>query len=355
MTSCGTQEEQAPVENPLDKFALKLDTDILFFNGKIQKTDTELAIVHFMKRKRRDRVLLVLVTYGGEPGAAYKMARCLQECYKQFSIFIPGPCKSAGTLIAVGANQVVMGDFGELGPLDIQMAKRDELGEMQSALVLQSSVDFLMAKAFGAWEQFMLDIVRRGGQHITFRMATKLAVELTTGLFDPIMAQIDPAALAESSRAAAITWDYGTRLLNYSQNITVENLLRLATAYPDHGFVVDRQEAMELFTKTRSPSPEELTLEQELGAYAREVQEGSEKTPMWMFATGGEEKGEDIGNVEQVPSTEERAEGTQNTVSKGHAASSPESELGNIPETGRDAPADPTKTPETDEEGLSIA
>jgi ClpP class serine protease len=50
---------------------------------------------------------------------------------------VSGYCKSAGTLIALGANELAFGEHGELGPLDVQIAKRDEvLGLVQFEVVM---------------------------------------------------------------------------------------------------------------------------------------------------------------------------------------------------------------------------
>ncbi|MGS0536682.1 hypothetical protein [Pseudoalteromonas sp. SaAl2] len=63
-------------------------------------------------------------TFGGDPHAGYKMARLLQYEYKHLTVAIPEMCKSAGTLIAIAANEIIYGPLGELGPLDIQTRKK---------------------------------------------------------------------------------------------------------------------------------------------------------------------------------------------------------------------------------------
>jgi ClpP class serine protease len=96
-----------------------------------------------MDRKRRKNAILILVTEGGDPDAAYRIARCFQEHYELFTCIVPGYCKSAGTLITIGAHELVMTDGGELGPLDIQMSKKDELWESQSGLTVAAALNAL--------------------------------------------------------------------------------------------------------------------------------------------------------------------------------------------------------------------
>src|SRR5688572_2732231 len=87
--------------------------DVFLYNGEIQHR-------HFRKMARlcrdgghRDTVMLILVTPGGDPNAAYRMARCLQSEYDRFQLFVSGYCKSAGTLVSVGAHELIFSDDGE--------------------------------------------------------------------------------------------------------------------------------------------------------------------------------------------------------------------------------------------------
>jgi ClpP class serine protease len=114
-----------------------VDTDIVLFNSGIERVRDRHAIKVLTERKKRKNVLLLLVTEGGDPDAAYRIARCLQDRYKKFSVLVAGYCKSAGTLLALGANELIFSENGELGPLDVQMEKKDELWEQESGLTVQ--------------------------------------------------------------------------------------------------------------------------------------------------------------------------------------------------------------------------
>ena len=90
---------------------------------------------------------MILFTEGGDADAAYKISRLLQQWYGQFTCFLPGYCKSAGTIVLMGANEIVINDDGEMGPVDIQMAKKDELAEYQSGLTVLTALTALHDKA----------------------------------------------------------------------------------------------------------------------------------------------------------------------------------------------------------------
>ncbi|MGB8097085.1 MAG: hypothetical protein WCF17_08015, partial [Terracidiphilus sp.] len=168
--------------------------------------------------------MLILVTEGGDPDAAYRIARCFQSCYEKFTCVVSGYCKSAGTLITTGANELVVTDAGELGPLDIQMSKKDELWESQSGLTVMAALDALKEKAFSTFEHSFLEIKKRSLNTVTFKTAAEIAVKLSAGLFDPIFQQVDPMHVGEASRAQAIAKHYSMRLAYYGKNISDSSL-----------------------------------------------------------------------------------------------------------------------------------
>ena len=82
-------------------------------------------------------------------------------------------------------------------------------------------------------------------------MAADIATNLTVGLMAPMYGQIDPMRLAEIERSLRISGDYGERLAD--SNLKPRALQRLLGDYPSHGFVIDREEAMDLFKTVSEP------------------------------------------------------------------------------------------------------
>ncbi len=63
-----------------------------------------------------------MVTPGGDGTAAEKILDlCRKYCTKSFRVVVPLYAKSAGTLIALGADEILMGETSELGPIDAQV------------------------------------------------------------------------------------------------------------------------------------------------------------------------------------------------------------------------------------------
>jgi len=67
---------------------------------------------------KSENLNLFLVTRGGNTLAPTRLVSLLREYCKRLTVIVPFMAHSAGTLIALGADQIVMGRMGELGPVD---------------------------------------------------------------------------------------------------------------------------------------------------------------------------------------------------------------------------------------------
>jgi hypothetical protein len=246
----------------------QLDADIILYNGAIFRDGADSLVKACISRRRRSNVVLILVTQGGDADSAYRIARCLQNGYGHFTLYVSGYCKSAGTLIATGAHELVMSEYGELGPLDVQMSKRDELWESQSGLAVQDTLTTLEHHALETFVHVLLSLKQGSGGAVSLKMATEIATSMTSGLFAPIYGQIDPLHVGEAGRAMNIASQYGGRLFASGKNIGDEALSHIISGYPSHEFVIDREEASGLFYSVRAPTQEERLLVETLGPNA---------------------------------------------------------------------------------------
>jgi Serine dehydrogenase proteinase len=269
--------------------AQRLDCDIAIINSDIERGVDNAFIVKVRKYHQAKNLLLFIITPGGDADAAYRIARCAQDNYERVTVFVSGYCKSAGTLCVLGANEIVMSDQGELGPLDVQLYKRDELGEMHSGLVIGEALQTLQQQAFSMFEHYFLAIKRRSAGTVTFKTATETAAKMVTGLFQPIYSQIDPSLIGDIGRSMTIAKDYGQRLHIKSQNFTSETLRMLVESYPAHGFVIDRREAGELFRHVRAPDEDEARLARLLAPISRFPQD-DEKIVEFLYPNAELEK-----------------------------------------------------------------
>lgn len=244
------------------------DCDVLLLNGPVlPPVDHEVAQL-CKARQRRRNLLFLLVTTGGDADAAYRLATTLQHHYAKITCCVTGYCKSAGTLVAIGAHSLVMSDCGELGPVDVQLYKEDEIAERRSGLTVLSALKTLHEQSFNAFEHFMLSIKFRSGGSITTRTATEVAANLTGRLMEPIYGHIDAMHVGEAGRSLRIAHKYGELLDSKARNLRRGTLDRLTNDYPVHTFVIDRHQAEELFNNVREPSADETALAAKLGRWA---------------------------------------------------------------------------------------
>jgi hypothetical protein len=262
-----TTVSEAATKSIADKVASNLSADVFFLTGEITRAKAEKLERALKKRFKRENVLLVLVTQGGDPDAAFRIGRAFQNCYKKVSTLIPGWCKSAGTLITLAGSTIYLGDLAELGPLDIQLAKQDELDEAASGLLIDATMRTLESTTSRMFINFLKSIRKDTG--VTTKMAAELSAKMAVGLMGPIFSQIEPMKVGENARAMNITRLYGIRLVAISKGLAdMSSLDFLVNSYPDHGFVIDRREAALIYKDVQEPDPAMEEFIESLGSKA---------------------------------------------------------------------------------------
>lgn len=132
-----------PLQDCIKDISDQHQADLLLYSADIDEENADKLIEAVRKKSsRRSNVVLILASYGGDPDAAYRITRFLKQAYNKFTLFVFGYCKSAGTLIALGADEIVMSDFAELGPLDVQVLRENDF-RRSSGLDLQQALSVL--------------------------------------------------------------------------------------------------------------------------------------------------------------------------------------------------------------------
>lgn len=252
--------EEAALDPPLsvmlNHLENTLDADIFSYVGDISSRGFGLLVEAIFKHKENDNVLLILTTNGGSGNSAYQIARFLQKIYKRFYLYTPSYCKSAGTMVALGAHHLFMDPFSELGPLDVQLLKPNELGERKSGLLTRSAFEGLAEASFDLFEQLMLKTIRKGGGLVSFRVAAELSASMTGSIMANVYGKIDPEVVGSDRRDLDVALHYGLRLISHSENADPSTVLHLVNHYPAHDFIIDDSEARSLFENvTYPPSP----------------------------------------------------------------------------------------------------
>ena len=228
----------------------ELSASVFLYSGRIDRSGFGSLLAEMQpsdERSARPNTLMLLATVGGGADAAYRIARMMQMTSQTFVLCIPHICKSAGTLIALGANRLMMSAISEIGPLDVQLRQRDEIGEVRSGLVVRTALKGLAEETFNVFEHAMLAIKSRSYQTVTFEVSARIARDLAAQVMAPIYAQVDPHSLGNDLRDLNIATAYGERLSEFGGNVRDGTIQRLVEDYPSHDFIIDKAETEALF------------------------------------------------------------------------------------------------------------
>lgn len=118
------------------------------------------------------KIDLFLYSRGGSVDVPWPLVTMIREFCKEFNVLIPFRAFSAATLIALGADHIVMGKLGELGPIDPLISKPQQ-GE-QSVAIQQMSVEDVMA-----FISFLKERAGLGDQAALANMVSILVDKLT--------------------------------------------------------------------------------------------------------------------------------------------------------------------------------
>ncbi len=194
---------------------------------------------------RGEQVAILLHSPGGDANTAYRIAKLLMRHCGGYHVIIPSWAKSAATLFSLGAERILFDECAELGPLDVQVADA-ERERFISALEVVQSLDRLNSEAMQIVDTMMTLLLRRSGKRIDSLLPSilKYAADITR----PIFEKIDTVAFTFHARLLKIGEDYAKLLLKnkYDEDDAEKIALSLTRKYPDHGFVIDWDEATEI-------------------------------------------------------------------------------------------------------------
>src|SRR5690554_6862741 len=226
--------------SPYQNLSREDSVDLLLYMGVITRNGYN-NVTELLKDQRstKDHIYVFIATHGGDPSAGYRIARALKHHYNKVTIVIPTFCKSAGTLMAIGCDELLIDDSGELGPLDIQLKKTDELFGTSSGLDITQALNYLNRQTNEILDS---NLVRLNGKYsISTKTSAEIATRLAASVLEANYARIDPIRVGEINRALNIAFQYGKRL-NEASTLLLNNeepLMQLLMDYPDHGFVID--------------------------------------------------------------------------------------------------------------------
>ena len=204
--------------------------------GRMSKDAIPDFLDQLIKLPKRTKSLdLLLVSEGGEPTSAWQIVSLIRERVEHLSVLVPQSAYSAATLIALGADEIVMHPHGNLGPIDPQMTAPLPGGGSQGYTQVQFGSEDMTAFLDYAREE--LGITDQA--HIT-------------EIFQSFSKDLGPIAIGAAVRSAELSLSMGEKLLklhmkNDSETSNAKQISeRLNKDFLHHGYPVSRSEAKQI-------------------------------------------------------------------------------------------------------------
>jgi hypothetical protein len=213
---------------------------------------------------------VVLDTYGGSLDSAFKTVLFLFRFAERIRVFVPRRAKSAGTLIAIGAHELKMSPFAELGPLDTQIVDPRSPTELVSALDCYQSVDYVRAFGLTTLRRALVALAKEMQTGIPLSELINTAEHLSTGSITSMLAQVKALDFGGWGRTLKIGELYAKSLLSrvgYAPDEAGRIAYQLVYGYTHHPFPIDLDEAVRVGLRPQRMDEQEYAVATELLTY----------------------------------------------------------------------------------------
>lgn len=249
---------------------------------------------------------------GGSPDDAYRIIRTLRQNFEKVNIIIPFWAKSAATLLSLGGNEIIMDDFGEFGPLDVQIAKRREDSpdfDRESALIDEKSLEIIEDHSKISFIKTYLLLHNSNNVLIKKTELSKQIFDYLSSFYRPLLDKIDPYKLGDKKRKLDIGKKYADKILSqYNKSLDEENrrvlVDYLVNECPDHGYVIDFDEISKYLSNVRKTTDVSLDYKDKIGKLTDLFMDFSEDIMFVDFVK--EEQKEVVKKTEEIKNEENR-------------------------------------------------
>jgi hypothetical protein len=189
---------------------------------------------HLNRMGSQERIALFLYTPGGDMIAGWGLVNLLRQYCQKFVVLVPFRALSCGTLVALGADQLIIGKHGLLSPVDpsVNSPFNPTVQAGAQAQLLPVSVEDMIG---------FFDLAKN--------QANLKSEESMTQVLKILADKVHPLALGAVYRAREQSSSLAERLL--SRHMTDEShvrkiVKRLTEELPTHSYLIGRSEAEEI-------------------------------------------------------------------------------------------------------------
>lgn len=256
---------------------------MLILNLKEVRKGFLINVENALHCKKFEVLDVILQTPGGDIDAAFFISKLIRNCCKELNIIVPLFAKSAGTLICLTGDKILMTDVSELGPLDTQIRESTDGDEPEynSALNGFKALEQIQQHNITTLDLVTKLICERSSMKVS--EAFHLAGEFSGHTSGTLYKHLNPYKIGEYARALEIGEYYGNMILTRYKGWNLPDassvIKKLVYEYPSHGFAIDCEELLKLGMPAEKI---DISIEKEL-FLIRELLLNSKKTIVELF------------------------------------------------------------------------
>ena len=183
----------------------------------------------------KENIDILIVSNGGDPIVSWRIICMLREKFKKISVLLPWAAYSAATLLALGADEIIMHPFSNLGPVDPQLTTQRKIPSQPAGQNIETI-------SFGSEDiRYFLDFVK-SDVGISDQAQLQQSFEL-------ICKEVGSIPIGAAKRSTQLSLSMSEKLLNLhikdsSRAKTISETLN--RSFYHHGYPVGLKEAKEI-------------------------------------------------------------------------------------------------------------
>jgi hypothetical protein len=194
-------------------------------NGSICQNDVSALFEIIKDWEMQDKIFLFIKSDGGDGKASLRIINLLRQHARQLIVVIQGECASAATMLALGADEILMGPLAYLSAVDTSITHDLSPVDKNNSLVSVSQDE--LARVLNLWN-------RENGQ---------------TNPYHDLYQYIHPLVFGAVDRAGSLSIKLCSDILSYHMDDTekaAEISRHLNADYPSHGYPITLREAQRI-------------------------------------------------------------------------------------------------------------
>ena len=178
------------------------------------------------KIKDSDSVDILILSNGGDPIVSWRIMSILREKFKHIAVLVPYTAYSAATLLALGADEIIMHPYANLGPLDPQLSFPDKDGKPKTVSYedITKYIDFV-------------------------KDMSNNEPSIITDALDKLTKELSPTLIGFAKRSSSLGLTMCEKLLapHMTDKTKIKSIIdSLNNNYYHHGYPLSRKEATNL-------------------------------------------------------------------------------------------------------------